>query len=136
MRAQSSIIIRPINRACAVLKESSTAITGGTHMPGLPQNMLAFTIQGGGASDLTPWIGIGYPDSTTTIVPRSTKADLPDEYYWVCTLDNYRPGLIVLEFIISGSNYSTVPAGLDDALSNPEINFVVTTKKLSFTTCA
>jgi hypothetical protein len=100
-------------------------------MPGLPQNMLAFTIQGGGVSDLTPGIGIGYPDAPTAIVPRTTKADLPDEFYWVCLLDNYRPGLIIVDFIIDGSNYSTVPPKLDNALSDPEIIFVVTTKSLS-----
>jgi hypothetical protein len=101
-------------------------------MPGASKNMLAFTIQGGGASDLMPGIGIGYPDNTTAaIVPRTTKADLPDEFYWVCLLDNYRPGLIIVDFIIDGSNYSTVPPKLDAALSDPEIIFVVVTKSLS-----
>lgn len=95
------------------------------------QNTLAFTIQGGGVSDLGPGIGIGYPDTGTTITPRTTRADLPDEYYWVALLDNYRPGLLLAEFIIPGSSYSTVPAQLDAALSDPEIIFVVTTKQLS-----
>lgn len=92
---------------------------------------LAFTIQGGGASDLMPFIGFGYPVKGATITPRTTRADLPPEFYWVCILDAYRPGQRLTDFVFPGSSNSTVPTGLDDAMSDPGIIFVVATKSLS-----
>ena len=95
------------------------------------QNTLAFTIQGGGVANITPWIGIGYPVTGTTLTPKTTKAALPDEYYWVCILNASEPGIILIDFVIPGASNPTIPANLDAAMSNPDAIFVVTTKQLS-----
>jgi hypothetical protein len=95
------------------------------------QNTLAFTIQGGGVSNISPWIGIGYPATGTALRPTTTNADLPSEFYWVAILNAYQPGILLNEFVIPGSSNSTVPAGLDAAMSDPGIIFVVATKQLS-----
>ena len=92
---------------------------------------LAFTITGGGVSNIIPWIGIGYPVGGTTLTPETTTADLPPEFYWVCILDAYRPGHALTEFIIPGAGNPTLPADLDAAMSDPGVIFVVTTKQLS-----
>jgi hypothetical protein len=95
------------------------------------QKTLAFTIQGGGVSNITPWIGIGYPVAGTTLTPKTTRATLPDEFYWVCILDAYRPGQVLLDFILPGAGNPTLPANLDAAMSDPGIIYVVATKQLS-----
>lgn len=95
------------------------------------QDTLAFTIQGGGVSNITPSIGIGYPVTGTTLTPQTAREDLPDEYYWVAILNAYQPGILLNEFVIPGSSNSTVPAGLDESMSEPGVIFVVTTKQLS-----
>ena len=97
------------------------------------QQTLAFTIQGGGVSNLNPSIGIGWPVTGTTITPKTTTADLPPEFYWVCILNAYqmRVGEVLADFVIPGSSNSTVPAGLDQWMSNPGVIFVITTKQLS-----
>lgn len=95
------------------------------------QQTLAFTIQGGGVSNLNPWIGIGYPDGGTTLTPKTTAADLPPEFYWVCILDAFRPGIVLQDFAIPGAGNPTLPANLDEMLSDPGVIFVVATKSLS-----
>jgi|GEM_PF-2007611 len=97
------------------------------------QQTLAFTIQGGGVSNLNPSIGIGWPVTGATITPKTTTADLPPEFYWVCILNAYElgVGVVLAEFVIPGSSNSTVPAGLDAWMSNPGVIFVITTKQLS-----
>lgn len=102
-------------------------------MANAQQPTLAFTIQGGGVSNLTPSIGIGWPVTGTTITPKTTTAALPPEFYWVCILNAYEMGVgvVLAEFVIPGSSNSTVPAGLDDWMTNPGVIFVITTKQLS-----
>ena len=102
-------------------------------MANAQQSTLAFTIQGGGVSNITPCIGIGWPVTGATIKPKTTTADLPPEYYWVCILNAYqmRVGEVLADFVIPGSSNSTVPAGLDEWMSNPGILFVITTHQLS-----
>ncbi len=95
------------------------------------QKTLAFTIQGGGVSNITPWIGLGHPVTTPAIRPRTKTADLPNAFYWVCILDAYRPGLIVVDFIIPAVGNPTLPSNLDDAMSDPDAIYVVATKQLS-----
>jgi hypothetical protein len=92
---------------------------------------LAFTIQGGGVSNITPWIGIGYPVAGTTLTPKTTRAALPDEFYWVILLDAYRPGQVLQDFVITGAGNPTLPANLDAMMSDPGVIFVVATKQLS-----
>jgi hypothetical protein len=97
------------------------------------QQTLAFTIQGGGVSNINPSIGIGWPVTGATITPKTTTAAIPPEFYWVVILNAFQLGVGVVldEFVIPGANNSTVPAGLDDWMSNPGVIFVVTTKQLS-----
>lgn len=94
------------------------------------QQTLAFTIQGGGVSNITPHIGIGGPVTGTTITPT---ADLPPDSYWVCILNAYEMGVgtVVKEFMMPGWANPAVPAGLDKWMNDPGIIFVVTTKQLS-----
>ena len=79
-------------------------------MANLQQNTLVFTIQGGGVSNINPRIWAGPPATVTTISHRSTRAALPDEYYWIAILDANQPGRLVTDFVIPGSSNSTVPA--------------------------
>jgi hypothetical protein len=95
------------------------------------QKTLAYTIQGGGASNLTPQINIGYPVGGATLTPRNTRGALLDEFYWVCILMPYTPWIILTDFVIPGSNNSTVPAGVEAAMSEPGNIFVVATRQLS-----
>ena len=90
------------------------------------QNTLAFTIQGGGVSNLTPSIGIGYP--ATTLTPQT---DIPNDYYWVVILNANDPGTLIKDYVMPGWANQSVPAGLDKFLTNPEVIFVVATKQLS-----
>jgi len=95
------------------------------------QQTLAFTIQGGGVSNIEPWIGIGYPDTGSSLTPKTTQGTVPQQFYWVCILDAYRPGVVTTNFVLDGVGNPTIPAGLDAAMSDPGIIFVVATYQLS-----
>lgn len=91
------------------------------------QNMLAYTIQGSFYSGSVPYIVIGQ-GSTRQFVKTQTPQD---DSYWIAILDRTVPGKLVKDFVIPGSNNSSVPAGLDTYMSNPAYIFALVTQFLS-----
>ncbi|MEK6281969.1 MAG: hypothetical protein AABN95_16565 [Acidobacteriota bacterium] len=91
-------------------------------------NMLAFTIRGGGqGSNITPQVLVGSTSNTVQFTPQNPS----DDTYWIAILDANKPTTLVKDFLIPGSSNSTVPAGLDAYMSNPNYIYAVTTQFLS-----
>jgi hypothetical protein len=89
--------------------------------------MLAYTIQGYISSNGIPRITIGQGQNKQFLKPNSPA----DDSYWIAILDASNPGNKVAEFVVSGNNNSTVPAGLDGYMSNPAYLFALVTQYLS-----
>lgn len=90
-------------------------------------NMLAYTVQGSLYANIMPYILVGQGTSKAGIKP-----DKPiDDSYWFAILDRTTPQKKVAEFVVPGTNNSTVPAGLDNYLSNPQYIFTLATQYLS-----
>ncbi|MGH9841956.1 MAG: hypothetical protein ACREEM_24635 [Blastocatellia bacterium] len=91
------------------------------------QNMLAYTIQGSNYSGSVPYIVIGQGATKQWVNPQAPQ----DDSYWIAILDRTTPGKVVKDFVIPGSNNSSVPAGLDTYMSNPAYIFALVTQHLS-----
>jgi hypothetical protein len=97
------------------------------YMQNMP-NMLAYTIQGGGVgSNYQPNIIIGDGPTAGQFSPKNAK----DDTYWIAIMDRNNPKSLVKDFLVPGSSNSTVPAGLDYYMINPQYFFAVTTQCLS-----
>lgn len=90
-------------------------------------NMMAYTILGSLYPGAYPLVYVGQSGSQTNFAP-STPAD---DTYWILILDRNNPKTKVKEFIIPGSQNSTVPAGLDAYMSNPQYLFAIVTQYLN-----
>jgi hypothetical protein len=91
------------------------------------KHMLAFTI--------APSVYTGSKPSVVIDVSRNktwhTPANAPDDIYWICIIDAKNPRVMVKDFILPGAQNSTVPAGIDTYMNDPEYIFAVVTKTLS-----
>jgi len=88
--------------------------------------MLAYTIIGSWSQGVMPQIVVGQGATKQYIKPDNPA----DDSYWWCILDANNPGNKVKEFVIPGSNNTSVPTGLDDYLSNPAYIFCLATQYL------
>jgi hypothetical protein len=89
--------------------------------------MLAYTIQGSIYAGGFPKITIGQGPTKKALIP----ANPVDDSYWIAILDANNPGNKVQEFVVPGSQNSTVPAGLDAYMSKPGFLFALGTQYLS-----
>ncbi len=90
-------------------------------------NMLAYTIQGNNYSGGIPFILIGQGTSISAVKPQNMQ----DDSYWVVILDSMNPRNKVKEWLIPGSNNTSVPPDLDNYMSNPQYIFAIVTQYLS-----
>ena len=90
-------------------------------------NMLAYTIQGTNYSGGAPYIIIGQGSTASAVKPQNPQ----DDSYWIVILDGMNPRNKVKEWIIPGSNNSSVPPDLDSYMSNPQYIFAIVTQYLS-----
>jgi hypothetical protein len=91
------------------------------------QHMLAFSIQPSVYPGNKPSIAIDVSRNRTWLVPANPQ----DDSYWICILNAKNPRAMVKDFIVPGSQNSTVPAGIDTYMNDPEYIFVVATQTLS-----
>jgi hypothetical protein len=92
-------------------------------------NMLAYTIHAYLDMGRNPYIVISKGLQNTFLKP----ANPVDASYWIAILDANNPLNKVAEFIVPGANNSSVPAGLDTYMSNPNYVFAVATQSLANT---
>jgi len=90
-------------------------------------NMLAYTIRGSFSPNTPPYIVVGQGQSKAGIRP----ANPVDDSYWFVFLDRNNPKTVAKEFVIPGQQNTTVPAGLDAYMSNPQYIFALATQFLS-----
>lgn len=90
-------------------------------------NIIAYAIQSGLLSDYQPIIAVGQGQSGIILQPQNPQ----DDTYWIAILDAMNPTTLVKDFLIPGSQNTTVPAGLDSYMSNPQYLFAVVTQALS-----
>ena len=101
-------------------------IPGPPTMPDM-KNMLAYTIQGSIANNYQPIIVIGQGSSRASFYPKQSQNDS----YWFVILDRTDPRKMVKDFVVPGQNNTTVPAGLEAYMANPQYFYVVVTQALS-----
>ncbi|HYY55790.1 MAG TPA: hypothetical protein VE842_00590 [Pyrinomonadaceae bacterium] len=101
-------------------------IPGPPTMPDM-KNMLAYTIQGSIANSFTPMIVVGQGASKVTFSPKQSQNDS----YWFAILDRTDPKKLVKDFVVPGQNNTTVPAGLEAYMSNPQYLYALVTQALS-----
>jgi hypothetical protein len=90
-------------------------------------NMLAYTIKGGLQAGDYPQIFIGQGSGKKMFAPANPTNDS----YWFFFLDRNNPHNKVYDVVVPGSNNTTVPAGIDTYMSNPNLLFGVATQNLS-----
>ena len=89
-------------------------------------HMLAYTIQ--------PTTSSGKPAVIIDVGHNRTwhvATNAPDDSYWFCFMNAKNPRVMVKEFVVSGSQNSTVPPGIDTYMNDPEYFFALATKTLS-----
>jgi hypothetical protein len=91
------------------------------------QHMLAFSIQPSVYTNNKPSVTVGVGRNKTWFAP----ANALDDSYWICIIDSKNPRVMVKDFHLPGSQNSTVPAGIDTYMNDPEYIFVVATQTLS-----
>jgi hypothetical protein len=87
--------------------------------------MLAYTVRAALASNDSWWVSIGQGSSVTHIRPT-----IPDDSYWFYFLDRKDPRNKVFELSVPGKNNTTIPAGLDQYMANPDLIFGLLTRSL------
>lgn len=90
-------------------------------------NMLAYTIQSTLNDSGKPSICVDYGKNATWMVPDKPQSDS----YWFVFLNAKNPREKVKEWVVPGQNNSTVPAGIDTYMNDPDYIFVVATQYLS-----
>ena len=90
-------------------------------------NMLAYAVKGGLSSNYQPTIVVGQGKSGVSFYPQNAQ----DDTYWIAIIDAMKPTTLVKDFLVPGSNNSSVPAGLDTYMTNPQYLFAVVTQCLS-----
>jgi hypothetical protein len=91
------------------------------------QHMLAFSIQPSVYTANKPSATIDVGRNKTWFAP----ANALDDSYWICFIDAANPRVMVKDFVVPGSQNSTVPAGIDTYMNDPKYIFVVATQTLS-----
>jgi hypothetical protein len=91
------------------------------------QHMLAFSIQPSVYTANKPSVAIDVGRNKTWFAPANPQEDS----YWICIIDAKNPRVMVKDFLVPGANNSTVPAGIDTYMNDPEYIFVVATQTLS-----
>lgn len=91
------------------------------------QHMLAFTIYPSVYTANKPSVAIDVGSNKTWLAPATAQEDT----YWICIIDAKNPRVMVKDFIVKGSNNSTVPPGIDTYMNDPDYLFVVATQTLS-----
>lgn len=91
------------------------------------QDMLAYTIQSSNYSGGVPYLIVGQGSTAAGMRPRNPQ----DDSYWIVIIDGANPKNKVTEWVVPGSNNTSVPAGLDNYMSNPRYIFAVVTQYLS-----
>ena len=89
--------------------------------------MLAYTIQTSSLQGYPPMLAVGMGSNTTWMKPDRPQ----DDSYWIVFISANNPRQKVGEFIVPGSNASTVPAGIDTYINNPAYIFAVATQYLN-----
>jgi hypothetical protein len=91
-------------------------------------NMLAYTIKStGSSSGSPPQIVVGQGPTKATIGPTNPA----DDTFWFAFLDHNNPKNKVQDFVVPGSNNTTIPAGVDQYMTSPNCIFVFSTQFLS-----
>jgi hypothetical protein len=94
-------------------------------MGGMPP-MLAYTIRSPVNTGAIPYIRVGQGNTSKVVKPNQPQ----DGSYWIVILDANNPATKVQEWVIPGSNNTTVPSNLDQYMHNPAYLFAVTTQIL------
>jgi hypothetical protein len=95
-------------------------------------HMLAFTIQPSifpGKDSNPPFLVVGAGRDATQMAPA--QAQRQDDSYWICIINANNPREKVKDWVIPGTQNSTVPAGIDTYMNNPGYIFVVATEYLN-----
>ncbi len=85
--------------------------------------MLGYSITSSTQQPEVPFLVVGVRGNSTYIRP----ANLPAGSYWIVILSAKNPKQKVAEFVLPASDHSTVPAGLDAYMTNPDYIFAVVT---------
>jgi len=91
------------------------------------QDMLAYTIRSSMYTNNYPTLFVGQGKSKIVMHPQNSQ----DDSYWIVIIDGMDPTKKVKEFVVPGQNNSSVPAGLDTYMNNPQYIFAVVTQTLS-----
>jgi hypothetical protein len=93
------------------------------------QNMLAYTVRSslyqGNAN--TPYLVVGYGRDATGMNPANPQ----DDSYWLVIINAKNPREKVKEWIIPGTQNSSVPSGADTYMNDPDYIFALATQYLS-----
>jgi hypothetical protein len=91
-------------------------------------NMLAYTIKSAGASSgIPPSIIVGQSPTKARIDPTNPA----DDTFWFAFLDHNNPKNKAQDFVVPGSNNTTIPGGVDQYMTSPNYIFVFSTQFLS-----
>jgi hypothetical protein len=91
------------------------------------QHMLAYTIQSTLLSGWAPSIVVGMGASGGFFKPKNPV----DDSYWIAIIEANNPKQLAKDFVVPGTSNTTVPAGLDAYMTNPQYIFAVVTQYLS-----
>jgi hypothetical protein len=89
--------------------------------------MLAYTIQSTLYSGARPSLIVGYGKDATNMMPANPQ----DDSYWICILNAKNPREKVKDWVVPGSQNSTVPPGIETYMNDPDYLFAVATQYLS-----
>jgi hypothetical protein len=89
--------------------------------------MIGYSIRSSQFTNNAPSLAIGAGRDKTWMYPAQPKEDS----YWICFISAMNPREKVKEWVIPGSQNSTVPAGIDTYMNDPSYLFVVATQTLS-----
>jgi hypothetical protein len=91
--------------------------------------MLAYTIRSTFADQASPSLIIDVGRNQTKIMPASP---VPGSY-WFVFLDRMNPRVKVKEWVVHGSQHSTVPPGIDTFMNDTKYIFAIATQSLPIT---
>jgi len=89
--------------------------------------MLAYTVQATPWANNRPSVHIDVGSKQTGLWPASSQ----DDSYWFVILDAMNPRTKVKDWVLPGTSNSTVPAGIQTYMDNPQYLFAVATQYLS-----
>jgi hypothetical protein len=89
--------------------------------------MIGYSIRSSLFTNNVPTVAIGAGRDKTFLAPAHPQEDS----YWICFISAKNPREKVKEFMVPGSQNSTVPAGIDTYMNDPDYIFAVATQTLS-----